>query len=301
MIIQENGSKGRWKIEKGKVHIIGDTGRTFSILRVNKNGNLTIVSDRGKDIPKKHQPTFKKFIRGTIAGIYEGKASDGSSGAMILYQNGRLGVYSPVEQPGVVLTSNRPITKWRRAANNEIHTEGRDGIRGIIRIEPNGDLTFTARLKGGKREEIPKEYQMLWKKTFKYIPVNAPVQPVRKLTAEEKRVAALRLWSVAGTYEQKKFGNTLKLVLIENGIIEVYINGMRGDISALVDRFLPQIELGSKWVISKEGEIHLITPGGIAVFRSNKDDSITFIAAIYKDGKRGNFPKEEQSTLKKIK
>ena len=92
--------------------------------------------------------------------------------------------------------------------------------------------------------------------------------------------------SVAGTYEVKKGEDTVRLVLLENGVAEGHINENKRDENL-------------KWKITKEDEIHAEDEDGIiAVYRFNKDKSITFIAEIYKDGKRTEIPKEEQDTLK---
>ena len=95
--------------------------------------------------------------------------------------------------------------------------------------------------------------------------------------------------SVAWTYEAKEDGNTAKLVLLENGIVESYYNGKKD-----------KREL--KWSISKKGELHVTDfDETLLVHRINKDGSITPIAVISPDGKRGDIPKEEQATFKKIK
>ena len=95
--------------------------------------------------------------------------------------------------------------------------------------------------------------------------------------------------SVAGTYEHKDDVNTGRFVFLDNGIAEGYHNGTKR-------------EEDGKWKISKEGELHVTgADGGIVVFSINKDSSITFIAVIYPDGKREDFPKDKQTTWKKIK
>ena len=105
-------------------------------------------------------------------------------------------------------------------------------------------------------------------------------KPAKELTLREK---------VVGEYEIKKDGNTLKQVYLENGVFEGYRNGKKED------------EEG-KWVISKEGKLHILeNDGDTGVFRINKDGSITYIAVILKDGKRLDLPKENQTTFKKIK
>jgi hypothetical protein len=105
-------------------------------------------------------------------------------------------------------------------------------------------------------------------------------KPDKELTLEEK---------VVGAYELKKDGDTMRMVFLDNGIMEAYLNGKKdGD---------------GKWMISKEGELHVAAKdgiGSIAVNRINKDGSITWIAVII-EGKRTEFPKENQMTFNKIK
>jgi len=105
----------------------------------------------------------------------------------------------------------------------------------------------------------------------------------KELTAEEKKVV--------GTYELKEkraTGSfTLRVVVLDNGAVEAYANGKKhGE---------------GKWIISKEGGMHIIGEGETEVFRINKDGSITLIAIIDKDGKRTDIPKDEQLTIEKIK
>ena len=100
------------------------------------------------------------------------------------------------------------------------------------------------------------------------------------LTLEEK---------VVGTYEFKEDGNTYRVVLLKNGVLEDYKNGKKED------------ETEDKWKVVN-GELHIVDNDGVGgVFRINKDGSITFIAYIDTDGKRLDYPKEEQFTYKKIK
>jgi hypothetical protein len=103
---------------------------------------------------------------------------------------------------------------------------------------------------------------------------NNATKPVRKLTAEEKKIV--------GTYE----GKTVRMALLESGVFEGYTNGKK--------------QVDGKWKIVN-GEIHF-TDGSvnIDVMRINPDDSLTIIAYI-DDGKRKDYPKEMQFTLKKIK
>ena len=99
------------------------------------------------------------------------------------------------------------------------------------------------------------------------------------LTLEEK---------VVGTYEIKKDGITRRAVLLDNGIFEFYKDGKKQ-------------EGEGKWLIGKEGELHITEqPAYIVVYRINKDGSITVIADILLR-KREDIPKEDQWTYKKIK
>ena len=73
---------------------------------------------------------------------------------------------------------------------------------------------------------------------------------------------------------------------LENGIWESYENSKKdGD---------------GKWMISKEGEMHITDEDGTGVLRINKNGSLTAIAEIIRN-KREDIPKEEQVTIKKIK
>jgi len=92
-----------------------------------------------------------------------------------------------------------------------------------------------------------------------------------------------------GEYELKEDGNTERVVLLDNGIMELYKNSKKDEVE-------------HKWKISKEGEIHATDyEGDIFIFRINKDRSITIIAQIGRDGEREDYPKERQLTFKKIK
>ena len=95
--------------------------------------------------------------------------------------------------------------------------------------------------------------------------------------------------SVAGSYGWKEDGNTIKLVLLENGVYEYHFKGNKS--------------AEAKWSIENK-EIHIsfaVLFGRINVYRINQDKSITHIANIDKDGKRRDLTKEEQTTFKKIK
>ena len=175
--------------------------------------------------------------------------------------------------------------KWK-AVDGEIHIINEGGIS-IARININGSLTEIAKIpKGGKRISTPKEFQLTLKKikSEKETPSKGDdnnsitANPVKELTLEEK---------VVGEYEYKHInGNTLKQVLLDNGVWGKYSNGKK--------------LLEFNWSIVN-GEIHVKDDSVfIYVYRINKDKSITEIGEIT-DGKRKDIPKEHQWTFKKIK
>ena len=95
--------------------------------------------------------------------------------------------------------------------------------------------------------------------------------------------------SVAGAYERKDGGNTIKSVLMENGIYKEYNNGKTDG-------------KDYKWKISKDGEVHIDNKfGDTTVFKINPAGSLTVIANIHQNGKRTDVSKDEQLTWEKIK
>ena len=175
--------------------------------------------------------------------------------------------------------------KWK-IQGAEVHIEkGKsDGTIIVNKIEPNGDFTVFARIRNGKREDFQN-------RTYKKIKSEkeTPSKGDDKNSTEAKPAKVLMLREkVVGEYEFKEDGDTFITVLLENGIVEDYKNGKKE-------------EKDWKWEISKEGELYFIYEDvNIAVYRINKNGSMTNIADIY-DGKRTDVPKEYQFTLKKIK
>ena len=90
------------------------------------------------------------------------------------------------------------------------------------------------------------------------------------------------LWptdSAGGTYMSSD-ETGVRLVLLYNGIAEVYANGEKEEVA--------------KWEkIGKEVYIVAIDDGGVGIFSINPDGSLTYIAVI-KDGKRENLSKDKQ-------
>ena len=101
---------------------------------------------------------------------------------------------------------------------------------------------------------------------------------------------------VVGEYEEKVGEGTIKLVFLDNGIMELYINGREKEYKE------------AKWSVVK-GEIHATdSDGDILVFRINTKSSlgissvssITNIAEI-EEGKRKDIAIKNQFTFKRIK
>ena len=120
-------------------------------------------------------------------------------------------------------------------------------------------------------------------------PANSPPKPTDQNTTKAKPVKELTLEEkVLGEYEHKhENGNTYKIVLLDNGIVEEYTNGKK--------------QTEGKWSVVR-GEIHTKYnySGTIFVYIINTDKSIAQIAAI-QNGKRFDLPKERQISHKKIK
>ena len=75
---------------------------------------------------------------------------------------------------------------------------------------------------------------------------------------------------VVGSYELESDGNTLRVVFLEDGIREFYLNGGKG--------------IDAQWKIVY-GEIHEEGNGGMnGIYRINKNGSITEIAVIGAQG-----------------
>ena len=107
----------------------------------------------------------------------------------------------------------------------------------------------------------------------------------KKLTAEEKKLV--------GSYEAKKEETTVKLVLLENGKSEHWVNGeKKGEATwKLVEKEVHV--LGRKRLFFGDGE-------DARVYKIEPNSDLTWIANI-RDGKREDVPIGEQFTFKKIK
>ena len=120
--------------------------------------------------------------------------------------------------------------------------------------------------------------------------------------------ANVRMENMAGQSIRKEVEGAIIEVYLENGVMYRY-----GD-HPFLERDTNKLEKIStnimrkatrreefKWSISN-GEIHVVNDSGfIEVYRYNKDKSINSIADIDEDGKRTDYSKGSQRTLKKIK
>ena len=107
-------------------------------------------------------------------------------------------------------------------------------------------------------------------------------KPVKELTLEEKVVGEYEMRNPNQGREGK---DTIKLVLLGTGIIEM---------SAFVKTD------GGTWKMVGN-EVHVAEEGkSIAVFKIEPNGDLTMIAEIIRT-KRKDIPKEEQTTIKKIK
>ena len=110
--------------------------------------------------------------------------------------------------------------------------------------------------------------------------------------------------SVVGEYEwMNQIGLTIKLVFLENGVSESYVNlkNARDYPKIITDTLtLGKVEAETKWKIV-DGKIHEVSKdGSISVYRINKDGSLTIIASVA-EGKRKDILKKLQFTFKNIK
>ena len=129
----------------------------------------------------------------------------------------------------------------------------------------------------GKSEVENKRFEAELKEEQRKSDAAAKATP-KELTLEEK---------VVGEYEITG-KDTVRVVLLRDGIVESYLNGNKR-------------EKGGKWGIGKDEELHIEDEDFTCVYRINQDGSITVIARISKDGKREETPKGMGHTAKRIK
>ena len=229
-----------------------------------------------------------------LVGSYEKPSPIGMERKLVLLENGKVETYKNGEK--------RLDGTWK-ISGKEVHVDAEENSTWVFKIEPNGDLTFIAETRGGKRDDASKDEQETLKKinsqTAKETPKETPpktkvtednntkpikvddnaTKPVKELTLEEKFV---------GEYEFKVSTVTGRLIFMDGGFAESYTNGKKE-------------EKDAKWKIV-DGELHVVDKDkSILVYRINKDGSITFIGGIAPDGERDEVPKEFHTTYKKIK
>ena len=93
-------------------------------------------------------------LEGKVVGTYEGK-KDGFTFRVVLLENGIVEFYNNGEK-------EEDDGKWK-IIDGELHAN--DGISvGVLRKNKDNSITYIARIKDSKREEVPKEYQVPLKK-----------------------------------------------------------------------------------------------------------------------------------------
>ena len=110
----------------------------------------------------------------------------------------------------------------------------------------------------------------------------------RKLSQEEEKLV--------GEYEAKAGGETIKLVLLENAKVEDYQNDEKFGAELTWEILEKEVHVGR--VDSSPGVDKSSLKIDILKIESNGD--LTIIALV-EDGKRTDFPKDKQVTLKRIK
>ena len=102
-----------------------------------------------------------KRLEDSFFGMYELKI-DEDTVKLVLLENGKSEHWVNGEKKGEAT--------WK-LVEKEVHVLGRKrlffgdgGDARVYKIEPNGDLTWIANIRGGKREDVPSEEQFTFKK-----------------------------------------------------------------------------------------------------------------------------------------
>ena len=90
--------------------------------------------------------------------------------------------------------------------------------------------------------------------------------------------------NIAGVYEGMDGESALRLILLDNGACEEYINGRKSG--------------ERKWEISDK-EVHIKYDWGFIIYRINPNGSLTWVAEM-RDGRREDYAFDLQITFNKI-
>ena len=135
--------------------------------------------------------------------------------------------------------------------------------------------------------------------------------------------------NMIGTYEMDLWGETgkqtrgiVRYVLLTNGLMEHYLDGKKDAVDytwSIVDS--PDAAAAKEELKMVHNEVHIVwsngekdapsamadwtlpgkfNAGDVQIYRVNPDNSISRIADIYRNGKRTDYPEEQQFKLKKI-
>ena len=128
------------------------TGEEVKIFRCLTEKELnTVTNNNGTTAKpvKELTPEENKAV-----GEYELVDADGNTTKLVLLENGKVEIYFNDEKIDEAT--------WK-IVGKEVHV-GSEKERAVFKVEPNGDLTCIASIRGGKRTELPNEAQGTWKK-----------------------------------------------------------------------------------------------------------------------------------------
>ena len=113
-----------------------------------------------------------------------------------------------------------------------------------------------------------------------------------KKLKHEKELEEIDLFKkVVGSYELKFGETTIKFVFLENRKLQGFL-----------PKGLEKEKIEGTWKLV-EKEVHVVEEGqsSTAVFKIEPNGDLIFFARIDSEGKRTDFPKDEQETYKKLK
>ena len=111
-----------------------------------------------------HQQRYQKKLEEKVVGSYEKPSPIGMERKLVLLENGKVETYKNGEK--------RKDGTWK-ISGKEVHVDAEENSTWVFKIEPNGDLTFIAETRGGKRDDASKDEQETLKKSNSSLPSNA--------------------------------------------------------------------------------------------------------------------------------
>ena len=129
----------------------------IGLLVVGCGEEIPTTKARKKELtPKEKAAIAEKAFRDSFVGTYEPKDEDGNSYKHVFLANG---VYEQF------LDGNKFLDGTWKIVGKEVHIDfGNFLAQKLYKVEPNGDLTYIAKIKEGIRTDVPKEEQFTYKK-----------------------------------------------------------------------------------------------------------------------------------------